>query len=144
MPTTRTVSLESLGVIVTEDIKRAFDDIAVNAGILQESLYKNGSSLQQVAGELEQRYGWIEHPLDSEQNNDLRRAVDIVVKGLSTGHFTEQQFLNAIIATFKNPINRREYGDNSPATIARKGFNKVMVDTGKFISSIKASLTRSE
>lgn len=142
MTKVKTISLEELGVIVTADIKRTFDAIEVEAGILQDSLYQNGSSLQAVAAELEKRYGWIEKGIQTKSNDDLRRAIDIVVKGLSEGQFTEQQFINAIVATFVNPIHRREFGHNSPATIKAKGFDKVMVDTQRFIRSIKARLTR--
>lgn len=141
MPSTREISLEELGVVITEDIKRTFDDIEVEAGILQEALYKNGSSLQKVASILESKYGWIEKGIETDENTDLRRAVDIVVKGLSEGHFSAQQFTNAVAATFINPINRREFGSNAPATIKAKGFDKVMVHTGLFISKIKARMT---
>lgn len=136
----KVIRLEDLGVIVTEDIKKTFDQIEIEAGILQEQFYKNGTSLQKVAGILEQKYGWLEKGVKTEKNDDLRRAIDIVVKGLSEGHFTEQQFLNAIAATFVNPINRREFGHNAPSTIKAKGFDKVMVHTGRFIKAIKARM----
>lgn len=143
MAETKVINLADLGVIVTDDIKKAVDAIEVTAGILQESLYKNGTSLQKVASLLEEKYGWIERGIGTKDNNDLRRAVDIVVKGLATGHFTEQQFINAVKATFVNPINRREFGSNAPSTVAKKGFDKCMVDTGKFIKAINATMTRS-
>lgn len=138
----KVISLEDLGVVITEDIKNTFDAIEVEAGILQESFYKNGTSLQKVAGILESKYGWLEKGLTTDKNSDLRRAIDIVVKGLSEGHFTEQQFLNAVAATMVNPINRREFGSNAPSTTRRKGFDKVMVDTGRFIKAIKARMSR--
>lgn len=134
------ISLEQLGVVITEDIKNTFDAIEIEAGILQESLYKNGSSLQAVASLLESKYGWLEQGFESDKNGDLKRAIDIVVKGLSEGHFSEQQFLNAVAATMINPINRREFGSNAPSTIKSKGFDKVMVHTGRFIRNIKARM----
>lgn len=142
MANTQTIKLEDLGVIVTEDIRNTFANIEVEAGILQEQLYKNGASLQQVAGELQSRYGWIDKGIRTGENSDLKVAIDIVVKGLAEGKFTEQQFVNAVKACFVNPINRREFGSNSPLTIKIKGFDKVMVDTGRFIKAINARLTR--
>ena len=135
------ISLEQLGVTITEDIKKTFDAIEIEAGILQNAMYKNGTSLQKVAGILESKYGWLEKGFNSDKNGDLKRAIDIVVKGLSEGHFSEQQFLNAVAATMVNPINRREFGSNAPSTIKAKGFDKVMVHTGRFINKIKARMS---
>lgn len=136
------IRLEDLGVVVTEDIKKTFEDIEIEAGVLQEQFYKNGTSLQKVASILEAKYGWLEKGLTTGKNSDLRRAVNIVVQGLAQGHFTEQQFLNAVAATMVNPINRKEFGSNAPSTVKAKGFDKVMVHTGRFIKSIKARLER--
>lgn len=139
---TKTINLSELGTIVAGDVKAYFDEIEVEAGILQEALYKNGASLQDVARKLNERYNWLEHGLSTDQNMDLQRAIEIVVDGISKGIFSEQQFVNAVAAVFINPINRREFGDNAPSTVARKGFNHVMVHTGLFISKIKARLTQ--
>ncbi len=137
---TKTINLSELGTIVAGDVKAYFDEIEVEAGILQDALYKNGASLQDVARKLNERYNWLEHGLSTDQNMDLQRAIEIVVDGISKGIFSEQQFVNAVAAVFINPINRREFGDNAPSTVARKGFNHVMVHTGLFISKIKARL----
>lgn len=138
----KTISLNDMGVVITADIKAYFDNIEIEAGILQDSFYKNGgTSLQQVAGVLEEKYGWLEKGITSGDNKDLRRAIDIVVTGLMDGSFSEQQFLNAVRYTMVNPIHRREFGSNAPSTIKKKGFDKVMVDTGKFVRAIKARLT---
>lgn len=138
----QTITLADLGITVEGDIKAYFDNIEVEAGILQDQLYQNGTSLQDVAAKLEEKYGWIDHGLRTHENDDLKRAIDIVVKGLMDGHFTEQQFINAIKACFVNPINRYEYGHNAPATQKRKGFDKVMVDTGRFIKAINARILK--
>lgn len=137
---TKTINLSELGTIVAGDVKAYFDEIEVEAGILQDALYKNGASLQDVARKLNEKYNWLEHGLSTDQNMDLQRAIEIVVDGISKGIFSEQQFVNAVAAVFINPINRREFGDNAPSTVARKGFNHVMVHTGLFISKIKARL----
>jgi hypothetical protein len=142
MTRTRVIRLEDLGVVVTEDIRKYFDEIEVEAGIINEALYKNGKSLQEVASILQKKYGWIDKGLESGKNNDLKTAIDIVVKGLSDGRFSEQQFINAVAACFINPINRKEFGSNKPSVIKAKGFDHVMVHTGLFISKIKARLTR--
>lgn len=139
---TKTINLSELGTIVAGDVKAYFDEIEVEAGILQEALYKNGASLQDVARKLNERYNWLEHGLSTDKNMDLQHAIEIVVDGISKGIFSEQQFVNAVAAVFINPINRKEFGDNAPSTVARKGFNHVMVHTGLFISKIKARLTQ--
>lgn len=135
------ISLEKFIKEVPKGIKATLEQIEVEAGILQEQMYRNGTSLQDVAGILEAKYGWLEKGFTSEQNDDLKRAIEIVVQGLMSGHFTEQQFLNAVAATMINPINRREFGSNAPSTIKRKGFDKVMVCTGRFIKAIKARIS---
>lgn len=137
-----TLFLEDFVEQLPKDIEETFKDIEVEAGILQEQMYKNGTSLQLVASILEKRYGWLEKGVTSPDNSDLKRAVDIIVKGLLIGHFTEQQFLNAVRATMINPINRKEFGHNSEATQKRKGFDKVMVHTGRFINAIRSKITR--
>lgn len=142
MVDTRTINLSELGSVVAGDVKAYFDEIEVEAGILQEALYKNGASLQDVARKLNERYNWLEHGLDTPNNMDLQTAIAIVVDGISKGIFSEQQFCNAMAAVFINPINRKEFGDNAPSTAARKGFNHVMIHTGLFISKIKARLTQ--
>lgn len=142
MSQVKVIKLEDLGVIITEDIKKYFDDLEVEAGIINEALYKNGKSLQEVAGILQQKYGWIDKGLESGKNSDLKTAIDIVVRGLSEGVFSEQQFINAVAACFINPINRKEFGSNKPSVIKAKGFDHVMVHTGLFISKIKARLTK--
>ena len=109
MSRTRVIRLEDLGVVITEDIKNYFDDIEVEAGIINEALYKNGKSLQDVASILQSKYGWIDKGLETGKNKDLKTAIDIVVKGLSDGRFSEQQFLNAVAACFINPINRKDF-----------------------------------
>lgn len=136
------INLEDLVGTVSQDVSNYFADIEVDAGILQEALYKNGTSLQEVARKLNQRYNWLEHGLTTDKNMDLQKAIEIVVDGISKGIFSEQQFCNAVAAVFINPINRKEFGDNSPVTQAIKGFNHVMVHTGLFISKIKARLTQ--
>lgn len=142
MALTRFINLDQLVDTVSADVEAYFSDIEVEAGILQEALYKNGASLQDVARRLNERYNWLEHGLNTDQNMDLKTAIQIVVDGISKGIFSEQQFCNAVAAVFINPINRKEFGDNAPSTIARKGFNHVMVHTGLFISKIKARLTQ--
>lgn len=138
----KTVLLNELGVVVTKDVDDYFKNIEVVAGILQDSLYKNGSSLQKVAAILEKKYKWIEKGVETHQNDDLKRAIEIVIGGILSGNLSEQQFINAVAATLINPINRREFGSNAPSTIKAKGFDKVMVHTGKFINAIKARINR--
>lgn len=138
----KNIELADLGVEISEDLKKYFENIEIQAGILQDALYRNGTSLKNVASILQGKYGWLEKGIQTGENSDLKKAVDIVVKGLLTGHFTEQQFINAIKACFINPINRKEFGHNAESTKRRKGFDKVMVETGKFIKSINANIER--
>lgn len=138
----KNIELADLGVEISDDLKKYFENIEIQAGILQDALYRNGTSLKNVASILQGKYGWLEKGIQTGENSDLKKAVDIVVKGLLTGHFTEQQFINAIKACFINPINRKEFGSNAESTKRRKGFDKVMVETGKFIKSINANIER--
>lgn len=138
----KNIELADLGVEISDDLKKYFENIEIQAGILQDALYRNGTSLKNVASILQGKYGWLEKGIQTGENSDLKKAVDIVVKGLLTGHFTEQQFINAIKACFINPINRKEFGRNAESTKRRKGFDKVMVETGKFIKSINANIER--
>lgn len=127
--------------VLSADIQAKLDELTINAGILEESLYKNGTSLTKVASILNAKYKWLT-PVKDINNKDLQKAIEIIIDGLSKDIFNTTMVLNTIKATLVNPINRMEYGHNAPSTIKAKGFDKVMVNTGKFLRSINALMEK--
>lgn len=96
-------------------------------------------SLVEVAKYNDQKFGWLKKPF-KEKNN---REVLAVVKEISSQVFGKKsldnrRLENAVQAVIRNPILRGDYGDNAPATIKFKGFNKLGVHTAQLFKAIKA------
>jgi hypothetical protein len=76
------------------------------------------------------------NPFENVNNRDVVNVLKLLVR-LSNGKVNEKQFENGILATIVNPINRKEYGHNAEETVAEKGFDWPMKDTGSFVNQFK-------
>lgn len=151
---------ESLNRFLNERLKR-FD---VNVGVQTDgpSAYaKNGVQAGQLAGgprnrqagqnksvtlralmqAFNVRYHLLLAPWRSAANKDVTRVVQEIARNLKTKGDL-RRFINASQAVVRNPLARGDYGDNSPWWAKIKGFNRLMINTGKFFNSIKAWMVR--
>lgn len=59
-----------------------------------------------------------------------------------SGRGTKKEAQDRLAAVVRIPIIKKRYGRNSASWARVKGFNRLMVDTGQFLRSIKARITR--
>lgn len=151
---------ESLNRFVNRRLKR-FD---VNVGVQTDgpSAYaKNGVQAGQLAGgprnrqagpnktvtvralmeQFNERYNLLLAPWRATANKDVTRVVKEIARNLKTKGDL-RRFINAAQAVVRNPIVRGDYGENSAKWARIKGFNRLLINTGKFFNSIKAWLVR--
>ncbi len=151
---------ESLNRFLQERLKR-FD---VNVGVQTDgpSAYaKNGVQAGQLAGgprnrqagpnkavtlralmqQFNVRYHLLSAPWRAAANQDVTRVVQEIARNLKTKGDL-RRFINAAQAVVRNPIARGDYGGNSEQWAKIKGFNRLMINTGKFFNSIKAWMVR--
>lgn len=103
------------------------------------SSFKYSGTLYQVARDMDAAYKWLRKPFLLQSNADLLSVIQFVVDNMN-GKDTRQRLINAIQAVVRNPILRGAYGKNSARTAKKKGFNKLLMDTGQLFKNIKARL----
>ncbi|MDR3243816.1 MAG: hypothetical protein LBT79_03610 [Elusimicrobiota bacterium] len=101
-------------------------------------------TIGEIAQELANQYGWIEKAYNNPNNKDIEAVANRLTDALAGMNNAKKRYLNACRALVVNPILRNEFGSNSPETQKRKGFNRPMVDTGKFVSSIDARFLKQQ
>lgn len=100
------------------------------------------TTLRALMAKFNNTYNILLAPWQSAENKDVLRVIDRMVADINKGGKMKQSFLNAMQAVVRNPILRGDYGDNTKATEATKGFNRLMINTGKFFSNIKVRFTK--
>ena len=151
---------ESINRFVNQRLKR-FD---VNVGVQTEgpsAHAKNGVPAGQLAGgprnrqagqnksvtlralmvQFNERYNLLLAPWRAAANKDVVRVVQEIARSLLT-RGDLRRFINAAQAVVRNPIARGDYGENSQRWAKIKGFNRLLINTGKFFNSIKAWMVR--
>ena len=102
---------------------------------------KDGGNMADLARELQEDYGWLTEPFESDTNKDILDFADTYVKEVTKEKGSNTRRLeNLMQAIVRNPILRGDYGKNSKFTEKKKGFNRLMIDTGTFFNSIKARI----
>lgn len=104
------------------------------------SSYKYKGTLFSVARDMDQAFKWLRRPFMLQSNADLLNVLYFIVENMN-GKETSQRIINGIQAVVRNPILRGAYGRNSAKTAKKKGFNKLLMDTGQLFKNIKARLT---
>lgn len=99
-------------------------------------------SLSDVAQELDVRHNWLLAPWHNPGNKEVLRVVEEFSKVLTNKNQNFRRLENAAQAVVRNPILRGEYGDNTQETAEAKGFNRLLIRTGRFFGSIKAKARR--
>ena len=96
-------------------------------------------SLAEVAKYNDNRYGWLKKPFKIAGNKEVLAVVkEIALQTFSKKSADNRRLENAVQAVVRNPILRGDYGNNAPATVKQKGFDKLGIDTAQFFKAIKA------
>lgn len=155
----------NIRVKVAQTLRRRINAYEIDAGILRDmpaarpapksAGFKNlaggpalkikgnaQGSLSEVAEELDVRHNWLLAPWNKESNRDVLRVVEEFSKVLNNRNQNFRRLENAAQAVIRNPILRGESGDNTRETADKKGFNRLMIRTGRFFGSIKAKARR--
>lgn len=95
-------------------------------------------NLRQLMAVFEQKYNILLAPWRNPSTRRLRHLlVNELVRDMASWGRNGQRLLNAAQAVIRNPLARGEYGENSRTTAARKGFNRLMINTGRLFNAIK-------
>lgn len=105
----------------------------------RQSSFKYKGTLFSVARDMDQAFKWLRRPFMLQSNEDLFNVLYFVVENIN-GKENRQRIINGIQAVVRNPILRGAYGRNSAKTAKKKGFNKLLMDTGQLFKNIKARL----
>lgn len=102
---------------------------------------KPDGTLWKIGQEMDEVFMWLRKPFRLPKNADLLAVIDFIVDNLN-GKENQQRILNAIQAVIRNPILRKDYGDNSQKTAKEKGFNQLLMATGQLFKNIKVRFLR--
>ena len=100
------------------------------------------TTLRALMAKFNTTYNILLAPWKSAENKDVLNVIDKMTADMNKGGKLKQSFINAMQAVVRNPILRGDYGKNTKETQATKGFNRLMINTGKFFSNIKVRLTK--
>lgn len=116
------------------------------AGRQANKVGKQGDlTLGELAVFLDLQYGVFSDAAKNFNNRDLNLVTQQLIQAFAQAEITEQnrrRIENAAIALVRNPITRKDFGDNRESTKKAKGFNWPVVDTGTFFNNIKARLEK--
>lgn len=86
---------------------------------------------------------YLTAPWKNRNNADILKLFGVYLKfALGGGKGNPKRLENLVQAIVRNPITRGDYGRNTEATAKRKGFNRLMIDTGQFFKTIRAKVKR--
>lgn len=97
--------------------------------------------LAEVLAYLNRKRGILDEALEQAGQEEISEMAELFVKLVmepGAGTLTVKKLENVVLAIVRNPIIRREYGPNAPATIEKKGFDRFGVNTGTLMKSIEA------
>lgn len=100
------------------------------------------TTLRALMAKFNATYNILLAPWQSAENKDVLVVVKKMAEDIAKGGRLKNDFINAMQAVVRNPILRGDYGDNTKETEKTKGFNRLMINTGKFFSNIKVRLTK--
>lgn len=78
-----------------------------------------------------------------EKNSDILRFTRAFMEMItSRPNMSKKRLENLLQAIVRNPILRKEYGNNKAATADNKGFDRHLIDTGQTFKEIRARAKR--
>lgn len=83
-------------------------------------------------------YNLLLAPWRKADNKEVVEVIGRMAADIGTSGKQKQAFLNAVQAVVRNPILRGDYGDNSKEWAKAKGFNRLLINTGRLFQHIKA------
>ena len=142
-----TTTLNTKGLDALAKRLSALARLKVKTGFFEEDKYDDGIQVAQVAAWNE--HGTRFHPerpfmkeaLQDKGNrqkiiNILKLAIKSAIKGDGASRRIMQSLGRLVVDEIKVTIANYP-GSNSPATVARKGFDRPLYDTGKMIESVR-------
>lgn len=143
-----------VGVLQNKDHKEVKDK---NQGLTgyNEKVFLNGwarrttskidGTVQEIGGELQDMFSWLSKPF--QDGNEKQKEIQLFAKAfLSEVQKGEKPSVNRsrnlVQAIVRNPILRGDYGGNSELTKLKKGFDRLMIDSGQFFNSIRAAVVK--
>jgi uncharacterized protein YggU (UPF0235/DUF167 family) len=107
----------------------------------------SGVSLAEVSESIRKdiKINFYQRPFKMKANREILRFSKAFLKSVMTpsGNMKEKKRVeNLLQAIVRNPILRGDYGINAVATATRKGFNRLMIDTGQLFKGITAKVRR--
>lgn len=101
--------------------------------------------LAAVAEYLNKKRGLFDKALERAGNKEINEIAqyfaDLVLSPAAT-ESTKRRLENTCLSIVRNPMLRRELGDNADSTIADKGFNQYGINTGTLFKNIEAKYGR--
>lgn len=126
---------------------RPLRQMALIPGVVRNAVDRKknprAAKLAQVAGWLEESRGLFSEAMDKAGNKQLAELVELFAKLAEQGDPTLIRRLeNAARSIVRNPMLRKEYGDNADSTAKEKGFNHWGLNTGTLFKAIEAKYGR--
>lgn len=75
-------------------------------------------------------------------NSDILKFTDAFLRLATKRKMSIKRVENLLQAIVRNPILKKEYGNNRSGTADGKGFDRHLIDTGQMFQSIKARVKR--
>lgn len=109
----------------------------------------SGVTIAEVSEDIRKnmRIDFYRRPFKMKSNREIVKFSNQFLKSIMTpnGNIKEKKRLeNLLQAIVRNPILRGEYGVNTIATASRKGFNRLMIDTGQLFKAITAQVRKTK
>lgn len=121
-------------------------DLTTFAGgeISRTSRDKSGLTIGEVLIQNMERLGinLLSEPFKNEGSEIMkfmREFLKVIVKNNPSGLRRVENLLQAVV---RNPILRKDYGDNTATTAMAKGFDRHLIDTAQTFKAIKAKAKR--
>lgn len=96
------------------------------------------TSLREVMDKMVVRFNLLLAPWRNRNNQDARDVTNALIDELNHGCPKRNRLPNAVQAVIRNPIVRQEYGDNTAGWAQKKGFNRLLINTGRLFRAIVA------
>lgn len=126
---------------------RPLRKIQLTPGVMRNAVDRRASKrivkLVDVAGYLEEQRGLFSEAMDKAGNKQLAELVELFAQLAQTGDpIIQRRLENACRSIVRNPMLRREYGDNAESTAKAKGFDHWGINTGTLFKAIEAKYGR--
>lgn len=126
-------------------LKRLQLTVGVQRNAVDRRRNPRAAKLEEVAAYLNQQRGLFDEALAKAGNKELNQIAQYfadLVLDPGAAASTKQRLENACRSIVRNPMLRKEYGENAESTAKAKGFNHWGVNTGTLFKAIEAKYGR--